>query len=142
MSWAENHRESERLAVAAETAARNGNIADAYALYVEAANAESAALAALDPSKSRTAGITAVSAVSLYYKGKAFEMAEAFGLRYMNEGSLARFARSQLRALLQSIWGEAAISAAGLKFSKHDVLISVKGGEVLKRGRPTGSNPS
>jgi hypothetical protein len=136
MTWVEHHRRSEDLAVAAEAAGRSGDMTEAEKLYVEAAEAEGAAFADLDPSKSRTSGITAVSAVSLYYKGKAFARAETLALECLTKKSLAAFARSQLKALLQSIWSESAITAAGLKFSRRDVLVSVKGGEVLTGGAP------
>jgi hypothetical protein len=51
MDWDENHSESERLAGQAEVAAREGNRKRAAALYREAAEAESRALASVDPTK-------------------------------------------------------------------------------------------
>jgi hypothetical protein len=34
------------------------------------------------------------------------------------------------------VWGEQAITAAGIKFAKQDVLVSVRGGEILTGGAP------
>ena len=70
MSWAAHHTESERLAGAAHAALRTGDVAQAERLYLAAGKAEQAAFEALEPSKQRTRGITAVSAVSLFYKGQ------------------------------------------------------------------------
>jgi hypothetical protein len=100
MDWDENHSESERLASQAEVAAREGNRKRAAALYREAAEAESRALASVDPTKMRTLGITAVSAVSLYYKAGEGTVAADIGQRYLDAGSLPEFAQNQIREIL------------------------------------------
>jgi|SRR5579862_1230555 len=136
MSWAEHHNESERLASAAEAAYKTGNESQALELYISAAKAEQAALAELDKSKTRTLGITVVSAVSLFYKGRDYKSAQDLACLHLAEPSLPGFAVSDLRNLLQSVWGSEAIEAAGLKFAREDVFVSVKGGEVLTGGAP------
>jgi hypothetical protein len=68
MTWLEHHQESERLAAEAEVASRAGDRSRAAGLYAQAAAAEARALDALDPAKARTLGISAVSAVSLYFR--------------------------------------------------------------------------
>jgi hypothetical protein len=103
MDWDENHSENERLAGQAEVAAREGNRKRAAALYREAAEAESRALASVDPTKMRTLGITAVSAVSLYYKAGEGAVAADIGQRYLDAGSLPEFAQHQIREILDVI---------------------------------------
>ncbi len=103
MSWIEHHEVSERLASQAEAASREGRREDARALYAQAADAEDQALANLDVSKTRTLGISAVSAASLYYKAASFARAEEVAARWLGFDSLPVFAREQLRLLLQSI---------------------------------------
>lgn len=76
MTWSVLHSESERLAQQAQLALRNGDPERARVLYAEAARAESQALAELDPRKTRTLGVTAVSAVSLWYKAEEYARAE------------------------------------------------------------------
>ncbi len=136
MTWAEHHAKSEQLASAADDASRNGDVASAQNLYHAAANAEQAAFDALDASKNRTRGITAVSAVSLFYKAKDYGDAQTFAYRCLANAGLPAFAVSQIQNLLQAVWGEQAIVAAGIKFAKQDVLVSVRGGEVLTGGAP------
>jgi hypothetical protein len=68
MTWAEFHRESERLALDAQASMRDRNIAQAEELYKKAAALEWHALECIDVSKVRTRGITAVSAVALWFK--------------------------------------------------------------------------
>ena len=87
MNWAEHHSESERLAGAAHDALRKGDSANADSLYLAAGKAEQAAFDALEPSKERTRGITAVSAVSLFYKGKDYATAQAVACRYLATSS-------------------------------------------------------
>src|SRR5919197_197790 len=58
MTWADHHTQSERLAAEAELAVRQGAAAQAVDLYRLAAEAEARALAALDPTKTRTLGIS------------------------------------------------------------------------------------
>ncbi len=136
MSWTEHHAESERLASAAEDASRNGDFAEATRLYVAAGKAEQAAFDSLEPSKKRTRGITAVSAVSLLYKAKDYEAAQTFAYGCLAQAELPAFAALQIQNVLQAVWGEQAIAAAGLRFAKQDVLVSVRGGEVLTGGAP------
>ena len=107
MSWIEHHEVSERLASDAQAALRKGRKQDALDLYARAADAEVCALADLDVSKTRTLGISAVSAASLHYKAKQFAQAEEVAVRWLDHEATPAFARNQLRSLLQSIRKEA-----------------------------------
>jgi hypothetical protein len=77
MSWVEFHRRSEQLASEAEAAMRQGQRDRALNLYAEGAEAEVQALSELDRAKTRTFGISAVSAVALWYKAHRYEEAQA-----------------------------------------------------------------
>lgn len=136
MSWLEHHRASEEAAAQAEAALRGGDRSRARTLYAEAADAERQALSALDTSKTRTLGISAVSAASLYYKAARFRDAEAVALQWMASPDLPEFAKEQLRNLLQSIWSEQVRERAGVRFAPGQVMVSVKGGEVVEGGAP------
>ena len=76
MTWNQHHSRSERLAAEAESATRAGDADRAKELYRQAAAEESAAFGHLSTEKIRSRGITAVSAVSLFYKGQDYEAAE------------------------------------------------------------------
>ena len=106
MSWIEHHKVSEDLASQAQTALRNGRQQEAQALYDRAAHAEDQALADLDPSRTRTLGISAVSTVSLYCKAAEFKRAEEIANRWLEVDSLPEFAKKQLRDLLDAIRSE------------------------------------
>lgn len=136
MSWSEYHSKSEDLAASADSNLRKADQAEAERLYKLAADAEAAAFGALDPGKLRTRGITAVSAVSLYYKGNDYPAAQSFAFRCLASEGLPEFAITQLQGLLQTLWGEQAISAAGMTFAKQDVFVAVRGGEILTGGAP------
>ena len=136
MSWLEHHRESERLASQAQAELGKGNRREAIHLYVRAADAENAALAALDSSKTRTLGISAVSAASLYFKATEFKRAEQVAFQWLGYASLPAFAVEQLKNLLQSIWSEQVRERAETRFAPGQVLISVKGGEIIEGGAP------
>lgn len=136
MTWAERHRESELLAAEAEAAVRDGDRRRALVLYARAADAEDAALDALDSTKLRTVGISAVSAVSLRYKAAAYQQAEATAYRWLATGSLPDFAVEQIRALLETIWTESARDQAGVRFAPGQVMVSVKGGDIIRGGAP------
>src|SRR5258708_2043039 len=136
MPWSEKHAESERLASAAETAMRGGHTDEARRLFRTAGEAERAAFGFLDATKERTRGITAVSTVSLLYKAKDLVSARQFALECLSAGQMPEFAVSQLEDLLQTVWSEQSLIAAGLKFAKEDVFVSVRGGEVLVGGAP------
>lgn len=136
MSWIEFHQESERLASAAEEAVHASRVGDAERLYRDAAEKERAAFDEIEPDKARTRGITAVSVVALAYKAKAFRVAQDFAYAVLGEARLPEFAVTDIRNLLQTIWTEEAIAAAGVKFSKTDVIVAVRGGEVMTGGAP------
>jgi hypothetical protein len=74
VSWNMHHSESERLAAEAESARKAGEIPEAEELYRKAAVAESAAFDALEIDKLRTRGVTAVSAVALWYKARDYPL--------------------------------------------------------------------
>jgi hypothetical protein len=136
MSWAEHHKASEAAAIEAEQKFRAGSAADATLLYTKAAELEQRALAALDASKIRTKGITAVSAVSLWYKAAAYERAEQLAHAMLADTALAGFARTDLRNLVQAIWTETTKQSANVNFLPGQVFVSVKGGEVITGGAP------
>jgi hypothetical protein len=136
MSWSESHKVSEELASAAHIALRGGDSAAAQALFIKAAGAEEEALQQVDPiGKPRTFGITAVSAVALWYKGGELIRAEAVAHRVLTH-NIEAFAVTQLRSLLQTIWNVQAQEAAGIRFVPGQVQISVRGGEVVSGGAP------
>ena len=136
MSWIEHHESSERFASQAEMAVRENRRDEALALYARAADAEERAIADLDRSKTRTFGVSAVSAAALHYKANRLESAEQAAIRWLGFDRLPAFARDQLRLLLQSIWSEQVRERAGARFAPGQVLISVQGGEVVPGGAP------
>lgn len=136
MTWLEHHKASERLASQAQATLGEGKQQEALELYARAADAENVALAALDASKVRTLGISAVSAASLYFKAANFIRAEQVAFQWLGNASLPTFAIDQLKSLLQSIWSEQVRQRAGTQFAPGQVLISVKGGEVIEGGAP------
>ena len=136
MSWLEHHKKSETLASQAQAACRDGNYQQASDLYARAANAERLALNELDVSKARTLGISAVSAVSLYYKAADFSRAEQIAIQWLACDSLPPFAADHLRTLLQTIWSERVRDKSDAHFAPGQVLVSVKGGEIIEGGAP------
>jgi hypothetical protein len=136
VSWANHHSESERLASQAEEAARRGDHAGALRLYGQAGDAEYRALEAIEPNKARTFGITAVSTVALYFKADDYGQAQRVAHRCLAMGLLPSFAVDQLQSLLQSIWTTEASQRAGIRFTGKEVIVSVKGGQVVPGGAP------
>lgn len=136
MSWAVHHRLSEQLASEADEVLRRGNREHAKVLYRESAKAEATALTFLSEDKPRTLGITAVSTAALWYNAGDLCEAERAAHSALTLAGLPVFAVSELRSILQSIWNEQAQLDAGLTFAQGQVLISVKGGEILHGGAP------
>ena len=136
MSWLTLHRLSEQAASEAQLALLQGRHAEARDLYARAADAEDKALHALDPSKTRTIGISAVSAASLYYKAANLARAEQVAGHWLGVGSLPGFAREQLRGLLQSVSAEEVRRRTDTTFAPGQILVSIKGGEVVYGGAP------
>lgn len=132
MTWLQHHRQSEQLASDAEAARRNGENDWAQELYSNAAKAEELALQDVEPDKARTYGITAVSAVSLYFKSAQWDLAQLLAYCCLGSGRLPSFAPPQLEDLLNSIRTE----KAGISIADGQILVSIRGGEVLAGGAP------
>lgn len=103
MTWDYHHSESEQFASSAEIAAKEGNEARAIELYRLAAKAEVHALNDLDPAKTRTLGITLVSAVALHYKAGEYLTAKNIAQEWLNKNNIPSFARDELRTILEAI---------------------------------------
>ncbi len=136
MTWLDDHKSSERLAAEAEVSALSGDFVRAQQLYKEAAVFEMRALDQIDSSKSRTLGISAVSAASLYFKANELHQVEMVAYRWLGSQHLPGFAVEQLRSILQATWSEEVREQAGIGFVPGQVIISVKGGEVIEGGAP------
>lgn len=102
-SWSDLHKTSEQTAIAAEIALRAGDNSQARLLYSKAAELEEKALATIDPRKHRTRGITAVSAVALFYKAEAYGRAANLAEALLADSKIPQFARDDLRSLLSAI---------------------------------------
>jgi hypothetical protein len=136
MSWLVHHTRSEGYASQAEELRRRHENERAAKLYCLAAEAEASALNNLDPSKTRTIGITAVSAVSLYFKAQEFWQARKLAHKWLATDLLPLFAVEELEDLLQAIRFEESRVNSGIQFIEGEVLISVKGGEILYGAAP------
>lgn len=106
MTWLKYHSKSEEYANQAEVAFRQGDLSLSIKYYQLAAKEEEVALSKVEPSKKRTLGITAVSAASLWFKGRNLHKAESTAYKCLGSYSLPPFAVAQLRAILKTIWGE------------------------------------
>jgi hypothetical protein len=136
VTWLSWHEISERRASEAHAAARVGDLSRAMRLFREAAEAECKALDDLDSSKARTYGITAVSAVSLWFKSESLAEAEKTAIRVLGSGNLPAFATGQLRELVQSIWTAQALRDAGVRIQAGQIVVSIKGGQTIVGGAP------
>lgn len=136
MSWLVHHTRSEGYASQAEELRRRNEIDRAANLCRLAADAEVNALDNLNPSKIRTIGITAVSAVSLYFKAQEFGQAKKLAHKWLATDLLPAFAVEELEDLLQVIRFDESRVKSGIQFIEGEVLVSVKGGEVLYGAAP------
>jgi conjugal transfer/entry exclusion protein len=103
MSWKEYHSQSTELASQAQVLKWQGELAAAKQYYAMAATAESKALAAIVPEQTRTLGITAVSAVALWYKAEEFLKAKQLAYQCLANQTLPEFAVIQLEEILKEI---------------------------------------
>ena len=139
MSWLEHHQRSEKLASGADVARYQGDRELAKRLYGKAAEAEVRAIDALDPSERSTLGITAVSAVALYYKAGQPLPAEKTAHHLLGLDMLPHFARMQLRDLLYAIWAEQRDASEVAGLPSDQVNVAMSGDDILMGGAPIGA---
>ena len=132
MTWLEHHSLSEGYASEAELASRRGEFVRARELYQKAAQFEEQALQELGIDKLRTYSITAISAVSLYFKAAQWDEARILAYRCLASDKLLQFAWRQLEDLLDTI----KIEQSGIEFDDSHLLVSLKGGEILPGSGP------
>jgi len=124
------------LAARAHAELRRGASAEAESFFAQAAEAEEQALAQLIPAdKPRTFGITAVSAVALWYKARELQRAESLAHSVLSKPSLPTFASDQLKGLLQAIWNDAGRKFAGVNFVPEQLIVST--GQDVERAAPS-----
>jgi hypothetical protein len=78
----------------------------------------------------------AVSAGSLWFKARSYEMTEAFCLRVLSTMRLNDYAQRELKQLLQAVWTEGSMRRAGISLLPGQVTVSVSGGEVVVGAAP------
>lgn len=136
MNWNGHHNEAEEYAQRAELAALEGQCDLMRDLYRHAAEQETLALEQLDETKSRTIGVTAVSAASLWYKSGELRQAERIACHSLARDEIPPFATDQLQTVLHSIWNERTLQSSQVEFTKGEVLVRVAGGSVVHGGAP------
>jgi hypothetical protein len=136
VDWLAKHRQSEALAAQAHDYVRQGLALQAEEAFKQAAEAEETALSLLDDSKPRTLGITAVSAVSLWFKGREFERASLVAHRFLAMSVITGSSRAQLDDLLLTLYTERDKQRMSGQFLPGSVTIAVRGGEVLRGAAP------
>ena len=99
-SWSELHRQAELLASSADAHHRAGEFDLAAQARYEASLAERKAVEAIEPGKSRTLGVTMVSAVSLLHKSGCRRCAGVLARSYMIRRDVPEFAMSAMREML------------------------------------------
>ena len=103
-SWLHYHAQSEKYTTQAQESLWQKDLERSAQLYSLAAESERLALESLDRNKTRTLGITAVSAVSLFYKAKRYSEAKEIAHKTLAGAELLPvFAIAQLEDLLQAI---------------------------------------
>jgi len=112
MTWSEFHRQSEVLAVDAHDALRQGDTDRALALFARAANAEQQALFKIGTDKPRTLGITAVSAVALWFKARNFDQVVKLARQASGMRAMPSFALSEIQAMLDLMEGDQSQASA------------------------------
>jgi hypothetical protein len=108
MTWLEHHKTSEHYAQLADLALHQQDLLRAQSLYAQADQAERLALSAIDPTKTKTLGITIISAVALSLKANELRQAEQLAYHWLATDSLPPFAIPALRELLLDIWQQQA----------------------------------
>lgn len=136
MTWIEHHRRSERHASQAEQYTRQGSHGAARRAYQLAADAEEQALQDLDLAKSRTYGVTVVSAVSLRYKAAEFRAARLLAYNHLAMERLPIFAESQLSDILQAITNELVREGIGVSLDTNKLNFSLRGHDILEGAAP------
>ena len=136
MDWRTLHEKSEEAAVQAHEALRAGDFELARGRFSQAAEAEEEALRAIQPDKQRTFGITAVGAVSLWFKAGDLARAARLAHEMLAGTAIPEFARAQLDDLMVSVYSEMEKRRADVEFLPGAVTVSVKGGEVVHGAAP------
>lgn len=136
MSWIDAHRRAEECSALAILYLQQNDREAALREFRKAARHEEIAFAELDPKKVRTRGIIGVSAASLWYKGGNLSASEEMSLKILQDNNISAPFIEQSRIILQTIWIEYAKKSSESRFAPGQILISLKGGQILVGGAP------
>ena len=100
------HRHAELLMGRADQASVEGRMNDAARLNCEAAELEARVFDMLPLDRPRTRGVTAISSVALYRKGKALDQAIRQAETFLAPGHLPDFARLDLEEMIKEMRAE------------------------------------
>ena len=100
------HRHAELLMGRADQASVEGRTQDAARLNCEAAQLEAQVFDMLPLDRPRTRGVTAISSVALYRKGKALNQAIRQAEAFLAPGNLPEFARLDLEEMIEEMRAE------------------------------------
>jgi hypothetical protein len=128
VTWAHWHTISEKHASDAHVALHR-----ATGSFRQAAEAETTALHQLDLGKTRTLGITAVSAVALWLKAGDSAKAEDLALKMLARSDLPLFASEQLQHLLKSIRAIVEMRTAAVVLPPSEVSVLVETRDAVTR---------
>ena len=78
--------------------------------------------------------MTAVSAAALWYKARELKNAERVAHENHRAGIVTRVCDRSTPLLLQMIWNEEAAGRRGVRFAPGQVLVAIKGGDVVHEG--------
>lgn len=128
------HRQAESLMAEADRLAAAGEEDDAAQRYREAAALEGQAFRHIPPTRPRTRGIIAVSAVSLYRRAGTLGEAIRHAHRYLVDPSLPDFAQEQLQAILDDARSEERARAVGHTLGMQELAVSLREGPMAAGG--------
>src|SRR5262245_32843377 len=106
----ELHREAERFMGRADLARVQNRLEDAAAHDRRAAELEAQVFDLLPLDRPKTRGITAISSVALYRKGKALDQAIRQAEAFLKLGNLPEFARLDLEEMIEEMRAEQYVS--------------------------------
>ena len=125
------HEKAQRLSAEAAVLERQRTgHARALALFREAADLEGQAFAEAPVDKPRTRSLLAISYVSLLLKADALDHAARAAAAILADPKFPASTHAEMKTLLEAVWEEQTVKAAGLKYSGEEVELKLRGGQV------------
>ncbi|WP_437786662.1 hypothetical protein [Sorangium sp. So ce1097] len=133
------YHESQQRIAEAEAAQRDGDLAKARTLFLQAAELQRNLIAAVPDDRVRTKSVFGLSVATLLYKADELDESERYACHVLSHSWVESYSAAKLRELVAHIWDERVLRSRKIERSRRPTSVLFRGGTVGRGIAPAGA---